>query len=85
MGGAAASSNLIADAFGLHILRYALPIPAVIQHEPVSVLAEDEEYDEDDSEDGEVVVLDEEDESEEDESEEYLEEDPTEEFILQTE
>nr|MBQ8251889.1 trigger factor [Lachnospiraceae bacterium] len=67
------------------VYEYLLTCVKINENEPVSVLAEDEEYDEDDSEDGEVVVLDEEDELEEDESEEYLEEDPTEEFILQTE
>ena len=64
------------------VYEYLVGCVKIIENEPVSILA-DEEYEEDleeDSEDGEVVVIDGDEASEED-----FEEDPTEELILQTE
>ena len=69
------------------VYEYLATCVTIKESEPVSVLAEEEEYYEEDlsGEGGEVVVIDGEEGEEEFVEEDYVEEDPTEEFILQTE
>lgn len=80
---------------GEKVYEYLATCVTIKENEPVSILAEDEEYYEEDLtdeefEDGEVVVIDGDEayyeyEDEAYDEEEYYEEDPTEELILQTE
>lgn len=71
---------------GEKVYEYLATCVTIKENEPVSVLAEDEEYYEEDlsEEDGEVVVIEGDDVEGEFEDEEYFEEDPTEDLILQT-
>ncbi len=69
------------------VYEYLATCVTIKENEPVSVLADEEEYYEEDlseEEDGEVVVIDGDDVESEFEDEEYYEEDPTEDLILQT-
>ncbi|MBO5241358.1 MAG: trigger factor [Lachnospiraceae bacterium] len=91
MGKGAYYDYLLSDK----VYEYLETCVTIKENAPVSILADEEELDEEeisDEEDGEVIVLDEEDveviegeELEEEDLEEELEEDPTEELILQTE
>lgn len=73
------------------VYEYLATCVTIKENEPVSILAEDEEYEElneltdEELEDGEVVVVEGDEIDGEYVDEEYFEEDPTEELILQTE